>query len=293
MSQYWHTVTITVPHDAIEAVQHHLFTLGSLGTVEEENRTTDSTVTLKAYFSSADYNPSQLQSLLRYALESFDSIFPQTGASPLEVAALTFNEWGENWKQYFQPFYIAPSVLVTPSWENPTPQKGDTVITLDPGMAFGTGLHPTTQLSATFLENELKRNSDTDVLDVGCGSGILSILAAKLGATKVAAVDIDSNAVTATTENATVNKVQGEIQIYSDLSEVSGTYPILVANILLSTLQELKPALLQHLAPDGSLILSGILKEQEESLLNAFESPTLRCVRKEYREEWACYLFTN
>lgn len=291
-SQYWHAVTLTVPSDAVEAVNHRLFELGSLGTVEETIRpNAKGQITLKAYFSTTDFTASRLQSLLRYALESYEAIFPQTGTSPLDIAPLGFNDWGENWKQYFKPFYIAPALLVSPSWETPEVQPGDTLILLDPGMAFGTGLHATTQLCTQMLAQELKRNPAAAVLDVGCGSGILSIVAAHLGADPVVACDIDSQALDASRENIDLNHVTN-ISLIANIEEAPSTYPIIVANILLSTLLELKNLLLEKLAPGGSLILSGVLEEQEKLLLDGFTSPTLQCVRKEYQEEWGCYIFS-
>ena len=239
-------------------------------------------VTLKAYFSATDFSASQLQSLLRYTLDS-------SGVT-MDVTPLAFQDWGENWKQHFKPFYIAPKVLVSPSWETPHPQSGDTVITLDPGMAFGTGLHATTRLCAELLTQELRRTPEAAVLDVGCGSGILSILAAKLGAATVTACDIDSIALDVCRENLERNRLTDPVALFANLEETTGTYPIIVANILLSTLTELKGALLQRLAPGGSLILSGVLDEQEKTLLEAFSN--LQCVRKEYQDEWACYLLT-
>jgi ribosomal protein L11 methyltransferase len=195
------------------------------------------------------------------------------------AAALPEAEWRDAWKRYFKVSHLTRQFVVVPSWERYDAQPGEVVIDLDPGMAFGTGTHASTRL----VLEEMQALADAGVaparvLDVGCGSGILSIAAVKRwpGAT-VVAVDNDPIAIAATIENAQTNRVKGRIDASTKaLGEIGETFPVVLANIQAHVLRELKDQLIAHTA--GTLILSGLLTPQAAPLADEFVAAGLRLV---------------
>ncbi|MGH2581729.1 MAG: 50S ribosomal protein L11 methyltransferase [Anaerolineales bacterium] len=197
--------------------------------------------------------------------------------------------WMEAWKQHYRPLEVGEHLLILPAWMPPPP--GDRIpICIEPGMAFGTGVHPTTQLILQLLEKYVKPGDS--LIDVGCGSAILAIAAAKLGAAPVVAVDIDAQALENARHNAGLNDVQIEIGQGSVAELLEGEFSlrhadIVVANILAPVLSRLlDKGLAQLLKPGGSLILSGILAEQEGSVLQAVEAANLHVLDKVQIEDW-------
>ncbi len=193
-------------------------------------------------------------------------------------------DWAESWKKHYQPIAIGKRIIIVPAWlENPDPSR--TVIRIDPGMAFGTGTHPTTQLCLEMTETylspgRLNVNSETmDVIDIGCGSGILSIAALKLGARRALGVDIDPDAIRATEENAQTNQIRENLELgLGSLQDVlDGRFsirnaPLVFANILAPVIIRLfQEGLGDLLTPGGVLILSGILAEQILAVRSEFE----------------------
>jgi ribosomal protein L11 methyltransferase len=168
--------------------------------------------------------------------------------------------WLDEWKKYFEPFRIAPTIVVTPPWRRANAEAGDTVLVLEPGRAFGTGLHETTSLVAEFLADRAARFRGQPVLDVGCGSGILSLVALALGASRARALDVDPEAIQVARENAARNGAGESIEAdNTPLDDVTGAYATVVANIEARTLVGLAPALANRVASGGLLVLSGIL----------------------------------
>ncbi len=192
----------------------------------------------------------------------------------------------QNWVQLtqsqFDPIRVSDKLWIVPSWhETPAPDAINLI--LDPGMAFGTGSHPTTRLCLEWLERYV--TADCSLLDYGCGSGILAIAAARLGASPVTGVDIDPQAVDAAKANAERNGVSAH---FADSREpIDGQFDILIANILANPLKALAPALAAHVRPGGWLALSGILVEQEEELM-AIYSPWFAMAVADRREGWVC-----
>ncbi|HEY4244931.1 MAG TPA: 50S ribosomal protein L11 methyltransferase [Kofleriaceae bacterium] len=198
------------------------------------------------------------------------------------AAAMPEAEWRDAWKRYFRVSRLTSQFVVVPSWEKYDAKPGEVVIDLDPGMAFGTGTHASTQL----VLEEIQAIADLEVtpariLDVGCGSGILAIAAVKRwpGATCVA-VDNDPIAIAATAENAATNRVADRIAAsVTPLGELAEEFPLVLANIQAHVLRELKAALIARLAPGGTLILSGLLAAQAQPLADEFVAAGLRLVR--------------
>jgi ribosomal protein L11 methyltransferase len=177
-------------------------------------------------------------------------------------------DWREAWKKYFGVQRIGNRLVIVPSWVEYTPKADDIVLSIDPGMAFGTGQHPTTAMCLVALETTV--SGCESLLDLGCGSGILAIAAAKLGAAPILAIDIDPLAVKATRENAASNKVAIEAR-EATLETIGGQFDIIVANISGLTLDRLSPLLAASLTSDGALIASGFLDEAMDGVCTAFE----------------------
>lgn len=216
------------------------------------------------------------------------------GKGEITVEVTDDEDWLNNWKEFFKPFRVADDIVIKPTWEEAVEKNpGDLVIEIDPGTAFGTGSHETTKLCIEALRELIGKESkekdrDLSVLDVGCGSGILSILALKLGAKRVRAVDIDENAVGVTLENLKVNGIEKEstdFEVYcGDIISDTGLqdklgredYDIIVANILADIIIPLSKEIGRHLKKDGVFVSSGILNTRQEEvtkslLSNGFE----------------------
>lgn len=210
---------------------------------------------------------------------------------PPVVTVIKNEDWANNWKVHFKPVRIGRRLVIKPTWEEYQEVAGDLVIQIDPGMAFGTGAHPTTKMCLESMERIALDHCDgvlpSPVLDVGTGSGVLSIAAALLGAGAITAVDIDPEAVRVTQENLELNGVADRVAASTtDLGKLPGSYPVVVANILAEELVRLSDQLISRVAPGGWLILSGILTEKEAFVLAGF--PSLTLVENPREAEWSC-----
>ncbi|EFK93678.1 MAG: 50S ribosomal protein L11 methyltransferase [Finegoldia magna] len=192
-------------------------------------------------------------------------------------------DWANEWKKYYEPFYIG-NILIKPSWID-IDESDHKVVEINPGMAFGTGLHETTNLCIEQLQ-ELNL-IDKIVLDIGCGSGILSVVSSKLGAKEVFATDIDPLAIEATLENANLNKISNINAVKGSLLDnVDKKYDVVVANILLNVLDILIPDLPKALKKDGVFICSGLINSQKDNIVNTLEKNNLEIVEVSEKGEW-------
>lgn len=195
----------------------------------------------------------------------------QYGRLEIELTSVNEEDWSNAWKKYYHPVRVGEHLVVCPSWEKYEKQPKDVVVTLNPGMAFGTGTHDTTRLCMEFLEKYI--TPESSVLDVGCGSGILAVTAALLGAGKIKGCDIDEVAVKVAGENAALNGVEEQILFHKgDLtSQVEGQFDVICANIVADVIIRLCEDVGKYLKQGGIFIASGIIDTREQDVLQAME----------------------
>ena len=206
------------------------------------------------------------------------------------VAAARFDDrsWETKWREFFTPRHLSSRAIVGPPWEDFDAPEGGHRIIVEPGMAFGTGTHETTQLVSQVLEDLLSETPFERMLDVGCGSGILSIHAHSLGVSSLTGVDIAEEAIENANHNLELNHKQDADIHFSTtpLADIEGEWPLVVANILAHILVMLSPELIAHTEPGGTLVLSGILEHQLEDIREAFDHQDLREVHCQNLGEW-------
>jgi ribosomal protein L11 methyltransferase len=202
-------------------------------------------------------------------------------------------DWAESWKEHFHVERFGEHLVVVPTWRAFEAARGDITIALDPGMAFGTGQHETTRMCLEALERAVRPGMA--VLDAGCGSGILSLAAAKLGAREVVALDIDANCVRVTSDNARLNGVeavvaarQGSVGDAWPADLAARSFDVVVANIIARVIIEAAPALADALAPGGRLIVSGIIAEREGETVAALTAQGIEIASVRGMGEWRC-----
>ena len=283
----WLAVDLIVPKEIGEPVSNFLMEQGATG-IEETERPGE--IELRVYFPGRDGERKVTAGIRRY-LKSLERILSRKISFRLETLPIPEEDWGADWKKYFHPLRIGSTFVIYPPWERARLKKGQIPIEINPGMAFGTGTHATTQLCIRALESRLKKGRS--VLDVGTGSGILAVAAAKLGALEVWAVDIDEVAIEGARETVEKNGAANRVQIRKGgIGKIRQRFDVVVANIDFKSLKRLRAALLRRLNEEGLLILSGILREQEERIRRRYlESGGLRLLRTDREEEWACLTF--
>ncbi len=207
--------------------------------------------------------------------------------SPLQVTISDEEDWANAWKEHYHVLRVGRHIVIRPSWREYTAEPGDVSIELDPGMAFGTGLHPTTRLCLAALEDYV--TAGMSVLDLGTGSGILAIAAAKLGAATVLAIDNDPVAVKSANENAALNGVvASQIRIAEGTLAAAGNvqFDLVVANIIAKVIIELAHDLAAALLPDGTLIVSGIIEDKADSVALALAAAGLHNRERRHEGDW-------
>jgi ribosomal protein L11 methyltransferase len=201
-------------------------------------------------------------------------------------------DWANAWKQSYKPIRIGERTLVCPAWETPKPRPNDILLLMDPGMAFGTGLHPTTRMCLELVEERVRPGMS--VLDLGTGSGILAVAAARLDARPIRAVDSDEIAVKAARENSELNQVSNIIQVrrgsLGDLGP-DEAWDLVLVNILAPViLQFFRDGLVSHIRPGGMIVLSGIIEEQLPEILEAMEESQLALIERRQIKDWVTLL---
>lgn len=301
----WHEVTVHTTEEAIEMISNFLHELGAGGvTIEESgtlNKERDTSLgqwyekplndipegraVIQGYFPEGTEMESIVEQL-KVRVDELKEYDIDTGNPAYSMREVDDEDWANAWKQYFKPLRISDRLTIKPTWEEYEASPGEIILELDPGMAFGTGTHATTALCLRTLEKVIRAGDE--VIDVGTGSGVLSIAAAKLGAKHVLALDLDPVAVSSATENTRLNGLENRITVVlsdllqairtqeSDGSNVHGvTLPVqvVVANILAEIILLFVEDVYQALQPGGTYIASGIIKQKqqvvEEALVQA------------------------
>ncbi len=285
----WAEVSIKTTHEATDVIAELFQDVGASGVVIEDPelvnnyidagmwdfsdiaRTDDTdTVTVKAYLPADD----ELDGRLARFADSVENFKQQAseikkGDCLISWQLVQDEDWADNWKQYFHTDKVGKSIVIKPTWEDYLAQPDDIVVELDPGAAFGTGTHPTTAMCIRSLEKLVKR--DMRVFDVGTGSGVLAIVAAKLGAGDVTAMDYDKMAVQVAAENIKQNQVDDVVKtgVSDILKSFTGKADLIVANIIADIIIELFDELDEYLAPGGKLLVSGIITERLNDVTEA------------------------
>jgi len=293
---YWLEINVTTDGEAAEAVSEMLRPFSSdQGVVFEQLGDASSpdpnalepAITVKIYVPEEEDSP-ELRHRIQEAIYHMNRLYP----IPAPVFRILEDEdWATAWRKNYEPFRIGANLFVQPSWQHVVEKnEDDIVITLDPGMAFGTGLHPTTQMCMIALEQYVQ--ADNSVLDVGTGSGILSIVAAKLGAGRILAFDKDRQAVLASRENAVINQVDDRVELYQGTLSAVSPYPwdLVLVNILAPVIIDLldEGQLMANLAPQGKVILSGIIEDQADEVRSAVDRTGGKVFRQQSIGDWIC-----
>jgi len=308
MDQDWIEVTVLTSSEATEAVAGFLYNcdvegvsiedvadvefkkenLGFADFINESVLTIEEGAMVKGYFKDSE----NFMNTLNYIKESVDKLGEfgfDKGEGIVTYHKVNEDDWANNWKQYYKPTKVGENIVVKPTWEDYEEKPGEVVVELDPGMAFGTGTHETTRMCIKALEKKVKK--DTTVFDIGTGSGILSIAAAKLGAKHVVGVDLDPVAVESAKKNLEFNKVNNIEILYGDLMEVvEGKANIVVANILADIIMFLSEGVRAFIEDEGYFIASGILNTQRDKVADKLKA--LDFIIEEVMEdgEWICII---
>ncbi|MGF7396962.1 50S ribosomal protein L11 methyltransferase [Thermoanaerobacterium thermosaccharolyticum] len=282
----WLVVKVTTSVEAEEAITNIMHEIGAGGVVIEDPNdlkmlnddsewdyvdpdmiVNSDKVVISAYFPLMP-NTVDKVSIIKDRIMGLKEYNLDIGDFTFETSEVDDNDWANSWKKHYKPFKIGKRVVIKPSWEDYTPLGNDIVVELDPGMAFGTGSHETTKMCIEFLEDNVKPNDV--VFDVGCGTGILSIVSSKLGAKKVYAVDLDDVAIKVASLNVKLNNLNNVEVLKSDLlHELTGKADLIVANIIADIIIKATYDIHEKLNENGIFISSGIIKDRKDDVLDA------------------------
>ena len=264
--------------DIDDLIKHGMY--GEL--IDESLLEADRTKAAVSVFIPTVKSPAESELFIRNRLETLGIPFQ------IEHIGVREEDWADSWKQYYKPIKTGKRLVIVPVWETYEAEDGEITVLMDPGMAFGTGTHETTRLCAGFVEEYTKPGCA--VLDVGCGSGILAIAAAKLGAGKCFACDIDPVAVRVAKENAALNHTDNVKCEVSDLlkqaEKTPGGYDLVVANIVADIIIRLAPDVGDYLAPGGTFVVSGIIAERAEEVLAVLRANGYAVVDEHFENGW-------
>lgn len=306
----WNEVKIETASEAVEAVANILMEAGASGVAIEDSLDVanfqsdqygeildkEMITTLKegayvaAYFTETIFLP-ELLPAIKQEVAKLPEYGLAIGKNEVTVSEVAEENWATAWKKYYHPVRLSRYLTIVPSWEQYKPQHADEkIITLDPGMAFGTGTHPTTRLTLQALEVTL-RGGET-VLDVGTGSGVLSIASKYLGAKEVHAFDLDDVAVQAAQENMDLNPIANDVQVSANdlLKAVDTQADVIVANILADIILLMIPDAWRLLKQTGTLIVSGIIEEKKAMILEAMEQQGFEVDQIFQQKDWYAIL---
>ena len=303
----WTEVLIKVDPQAVEAVTDILYGLGAQGVaidepvdvqrlredelywdyIDEKLLENDTEETkIMAYFSEEETNLPEKIAVIKEKIRNLTEFGLSIGSGTVELSNVNQEDWESAWKQYFKPVHVTDRIVVKPEWEEYSPQDGEIVIEIDPGMAFGTGTHETTSMCINQIEKNLKAGDR--VIDIGSGSGILSMAAVLLGAEKATGVDLDPVAVRVALENVELNNLQDKIDIlHGNLTDViREKADIVVANIMADIILILLEDVREFIKDDGLFISSGIIQEKRAAVEARLLEKNFSIVEVETKGEW-------
>lgn len=303
----WTEVLIKVDPQAVEAVTDILYGLGAQGVaidepvdvqklredelywdyIDEKLLENDTEETkIMAYFSEEETNLPEKIAVIKEKIRNLTEFGLSIGSGTVELSNVNQEDWESAWKQYFKPVHVTDRIVVKPEWEEYSPQEGEIVIEIDPGMAFGTGTHETTSMCINQIEKNLKAGDR--VIDIGSGSGILSMAAVLLGAEKATGVDLDPVAVRVALENVELNNLQDKIDIlHGNLTDViREKADIVVANIMADIILMLLEDVREFIKDDGLFISSGIIQEKRAAVEARLLEKNFSIVEVETKGEW-------
>ncbi|RQD69794.1 MAG: 50S ribosomal protein L11 methyltransferase [Tindallia sp. MSAO_Bac2] len=302
----WIEISIQTTSGAVEAVSNILYDAGVTGVAIEDIRDLemlqkeensweliDETLAdtylegavVKGYLPETTNVMDQVD-LIRKSVDYLPQYGLDIGLGKVTVSAVDEMDWSNEWKKHFKPLKPGNLIVIKPSWEAYTAADKELVLEIDPGMAFGTGTHETTSLCIEELEKYVEK--DQLVYDIGCGSGILSVAAALLGAKKVIGVDLDTLAVKISRENVALNKVEEQVEVYEGnlMDVLVQPGDLIVSNIIAEIIIKMCPGILKYLKPDGIWISSGIIRDKQREVESAIEKAGLEIIEVRSKGEW-------
>jgi ribosomal protein L11 methyltransferase len=297
----WLKIELSVSPDLVDAVSNFLTEIGVQGVYQEElepQSPEDFEVSatrevLKAYIPFDIRLEHRIASLKTY-LNSLTQLFPGLEEPGYETETIEDQDWGEEWKKYFKPIRVSKNIVIKPTWERYAPVGRDIVIDIDPGMAFGTGQHPSTRMCLEAIEDIILKYRTIKkwrVLDVGTGTGILGISCAKLGAEKVVCVDIDKKAAEIARENVMINHVEDRVEIINrDVNTIREPFDLIVANLTAKILIRLRTHLMSLIENGGYLVISGIIDQNKGDIESHFLTGKFTLHHIITEKEWVCYV---
>ncbi len=291
----WQKLEIDCAAPVSETIASHFSDLTGSG-VEVRDRDTEKTdsAIVIAYLDSDSPSLADTLAAARNYLQEIANLFPEYPPPTLRQNSVADEDWGRKWKENFKPFKLTDTLVVKPTWESYTPSENEKVIEIDPGMAFGTGLHASTRLASILIEEYVEKNPHLpkSILDIGTGTGILAICCASLGCNHILAIDNDSEAVKAARENILVNNMTGSIEAgITGLDDLSGPFDLVIANIIHNTLVEMAPSISRLMPSGGTLIMAGILAgEQAKNISRVYEGFGVRTISEKVSGEWTALL---
>jgi len=284
MSTRWFALTLCVPVPFDEAVCNFLFECGTTGLQTDED---DVQTRVTAYFAAVP----PIEAIRRF-LADIGVPDAAAGADLLHVDEIAEQDWAEHWKQHFIAQVVGRRLYVCPPWDSACPPNTVPIV-IEPGMAFGTGLHSTTRGCLELLEAEIERTRTDRGLDLGTGSGILAIAMAKLGVADVRAVDNDPVARAVAADNATRNGVADRIVVCDSLDAAGGPFDLIVANLFTNALIEFAPRLVRLSEPPGAIICAGFVSDDEAAIRDTYTRSGWRVASRREEAHWVTLQFTD
>jgi ribosomal protein L11 methyltransferase len=283
------TIAVCIPGEAGEAILELLTNLfGQPASLYSDIETGFSTVTL--YFEEKPQVSAAKRAEIVAGFKQIRECGLHIGHPRLSVKKLPRQNWAESWKRHFHPIEIGSTLLIKPSWSKRRPKKGQATIILDPGLSFGTGQHPTTAFCLRELVARRRAGTQQAFLDIGSGSGILAIAAARLCYAPIDAFDFDPEAIRIASVNARRNRVLEKIHFFEQdvtkLSRNGAKYSMICANLISNLLISTRDRILARLAPDGVVLVAGILKTEFHLVQRAYEKAGMRLVASRIQQEW-------